>query len=139
MKSYHVIIPLISILVLGCGRSEEVVDDSSEDKEEETNLKVISITGMAEKRKMGAAIRGENQYVWIENLRFWPDDVVGKLITATGKVSEVHDLPVFIKDTSEDGLMRQGIPVPRGTNLREASKRLVMTEAKWELANPRQK
>ena len=50
-----------------------------------------------------------------------------------GILEERHDLPVFVADTAVEAGQLQGIPVPSGTDLHEASRRLVLRNAKWKL------
>jgi len=136
MKALRITTFLLCIMIVSCEQSKNTVDEVPDDKAQQ---EIISITGIAEQRKGGTAIRGKECYVWIENLSFWPEGVAGKLVTATGAISARHDLPVFIADTPEERGRLQGIPVPSGTDLREASKRLVMSKAKWEVLGLKKK
>jgi hypothetical protein len=91
----------------------------------------VTLEGTAEARKLGAALRGIDFDVWVDQLQDWPRDYVGQRVRVTGILEERHDLPVFIQKPGEP--VAGGIPVPEGTDLRQASRRYVVRNAKWSL------
>lgn len=91
----------------------------------------VSLQGVAESRKLGAALRGNGFEVWIDRLDEWPSGAAGRKVRVTGVLEERHDLPVYIQKAGEPPAA--GIPVPEGTDLRQASRRYVVREAKWSL------
>lgn len=93
------------------------------------NGQTITIEGTAENSKLGASVRSESGQVWIDGLAEWPAGIVGQNVRATGTVVECHDLPVFIRREGEP--LRSGIPVPAGTDLKQASLRHLLTGAIW--------
>ena len=92
----------------------------------------VTLEGVAEARKLGAAVRGSGFEVWIDRLDEWPAGAAGRKVRVTGVLEERHDLPVYIQKAGEPPVA--GIPVPEGTDLRQASRRYVVREAKWSLA-----
>ena len=86
--------------------------------------------GTAENPKVGAFLSGPDVYVELPDI-YWPEPVLGRTVEVQGTVVERHDLPVFIADP--DGPVVGGIPVPPGTNLHEAAKRLVLERVTWKL------
>jgi hypothetical protein len=65
----------------------------------------------------------------------WPDGYYkggsnGVKVRVTGTVIERHDLPVFVQ---EDSIMKTGMPVQKGTDLKKASHRFLLSNAKWEI------
>jgi hypothetical protein len=92
----------------------------------------VTLVGMVELRKGEvAAVRGDDFYVWIDESDNWPRDYVGHRVEVVGVLEERHDLPVFVQKPGE--FPRQGVPVPEGTDLHEASRRYVLRDAKWSL------
>jgi len=91
----------------------------------------VALEGIAESRKLGAALRGDGFDVWIDQLSEWPRDWVGRKVRVTGVLEERHDLPVFVQKPGEPAAA--GIPVPEGTDLQQASRRYVIRDAKWSL------
>ena len=91
----------------------------------------VALEGIAEARKLGAALRGNGFEVWIDRLDEWPAGAAGRKVRVTGVLEERHDLPVYIQKAGEPPAA--GIPVPEGTDLRQASRRYVVREAKWSL------
>jgi hypothetical protein len=88
----------------------------------------VTLHGVAENEKVGAFLTGPNVWVDLPGEQ-WPPGVIGKAVEVTGTVAERHDLPVFI--TEPGGPPRGGIPVPPGTDLRQASRRLVLERVEW--------
>jgi len=91
----------------------------------------VTLEGIAESRKLGAALRGNDFDVWIDQLQDWPRQYVGQRVRVTGVLDERHDLPVFIQKPGEP--VAGGIPVPEGTDLHAASRRYIVRNAKWSL------
>jgi hypothetical protein len=91
----------------------------------------VTLEGVAEARKLGAAVRGDHFDVWIDQLQDWPRSYVGQRVRVTGVLEERHDLPVYIQRPGEPA--SGGIPVPEGTNLREASRRYIVRDPTWSL------
>ena len=79
------------------------------------------LEGVAEARKLGAALRGAGFEVWIDRMDEWPAGAAGRKVRVTGVLEERHDLPVHIQKAGEPPAA--GIPVPEGTDLRQASRR----------------
>lgn len=90
--------------------------------------KTITVEGVAENRKDGAALRGEHFELWIPQLTAWPEPGTGR-VRATGRLSEDHGRPVFVRRPEEP--IVQGVEVPEGTDLKEASRRWVLLDATW--------
>ena len=76
-------------------------------------------------------MKGDSFYVWIDGLHDWPSNYVGRSVEVVGLLEERYDLPVFIQ--KPDKPLVQGIPVPQGTDLHDASRRFVVRDAKWRL------
>ena len=91
----------------------------------------VTLEGTAEARKLGAVLRGNDFDVWVDQLQHWPSQYVGQRVRVTGILEERHDLPVFVQKPGEAAA--GGIPVPEGTDLRAASHRYVVRNAKWSL------
>ena len=91
----------------------------------------ITLDGVAETRKLGAVLRGENFELWIDRLEQWPVEVLKRKVRVTGILDERYDLPVYIPKASEPPAA--GIPVPEGTDLRLASHRYIVRDARWSL------
>lgn len=91
----------------------------------------VTLEGVAETRKLGAALRGKDFDVWIDQLQDWPRSDVGQRVRVTGVLEERYDLPVYIQRRGEPA--SGGMPVPEGTDLREASRRYIVRDPKWSL------
>lgn len=91
----------------------------------------VTLEGFAEARKLGAALRGSGFEVWIDRMDEWPAGAAGRKVRVTGVLEERHDLPVYMRKAGEPPVA--GIPVPEGTDLRQASRRYVVRDAKWSL------
>jgi hypothetical protein len=94
--------------------------------------KSVTLVGIAEARKGGVAVRGPDFYVWLEGISQWPDGVATRKIKVTGELREDHNLPVFVANADDSGVP-QGVPLPPGTDLVEASRRLIVRHAAWTL------
>lgn len=105
--------------------------------------RTVKLRGMAMDRKGGAVLVVGKAQVWIDDLHAWPAGYYkggdrGRRITVTGVLDRDHGLPVFVEDPvpenaefEHDGVHLQGIPVPAGTDLDEASERFVLRDAQW--------
>jgi len=91
----------------------------------------VTLEGVAETRKLGAALRGSDFDVWIDRMERWPAEALGRKVRVTGILEERHDLPVYIQKAGEPPAA--GIPVPEGTDLREASRRYLVRDSKWSV------
>jgi hypothetical protein len=91
----------------------------------------VSLEGIAEARKLGAALRGEGFDVWIDRLADWPRELIGRNVHVTGILEERDDLPVFVPKPG--AAPAGGMPVTEGTNLQQASRRYVIRDAQWSL------
>ncbi|MCA9706241.1 MAG: hypothetical protein KDK70_10370 [Myxococcales bacterium] len=94
----------------------------------------VRLRGMAIDRKGGAVLAVGEHHVWIEGLHSWPAGYYeggdrGRELTVTGVLHEDHGLPVFVPKEGEPVV--QGIPVPEGTDLEQASRRYVLRDASW--------
>ena len=93
----------------------------------------VKLRGVAMNRKGGAVLVVGETHVWIEGLLSWPDGdraIDGRTITVEGTLDEDHNLPVFVPKKDEP--LVQGIPVPDGTDLHEASHRYILRNARWQ-------
>jgi hypothetical protein len=93
--------------------------------------KMVTLDGVAESRKLGAALRGDGFDVWIDGLDGWPSNHSGRRVRVTGILEERHDLPVYIQRPGDPPAA--GIPVPEGTDLHKASHRYIVRNPKWSL------
>lgn len=97
--------------------------------------KKVKITGKTFNAKMGAFLQiNDSTRVWVYNLDSWPEDYYFgndscKTVALTGVLIEAYDLPVFIYKKGEP--LRSGIPVPEGTDLKQASHRYLIKNYKW--------
>jgi hypothetical protein len=97
--------------------------------------KTITLEGIAENAKLGPLLSGKDNSIWIDGLDGWPEGVYqggnrGKKLRVTGTVIVRDDLPVFVSP-KEGAIVPQGIPVPLGTDLKEARKRYLLRDARW--------
>jgi hypothetical protein len=98
----------------------------------------VTLEGHACDMKVGALLvcDGDMGGIFIDGLSFWPDGYYsggekGRRVRVTGTVIQKADLPVFIPKPGEP--VPQGIPMPEGTDLNEASKRYLLKGATWTL------
>jgi hypothetical protein len=94
----------------------------------------ITVEGVAHRAKMGAMIKTDDGDTHWVDLGDWPPDVLGKRVRVTGEITIRSDLPVFVAKKGEP--MRAGMPVPEGTDLKQASRRQVLKNIKWEIVDP---
>jgi hypothetical protein len=94
---------------------------------------VVTVQGLPEDAKLGAVLMiGGARTVWIDGLESWPAELRSKVVQVTGRVIERSDLPVFVH---QDGEPEQaGIPVGPGTDLAQARRRFLLTDARWKAA-----
>ena len=97
--------------------------------------KTITVEGKAINTKLGARLYGENKFIWVDNLSSWPKGYYlgqgkGKLLTVTGVVIEKYDLPVSIY---QENLFVATLQFPPGTDLKKASHRFLLKDAKWKV------
>lgn len=92
----------------------------------------VTYRGIAQNRKIGAYLDGPGIYVDLPGTQ-WPSEVCGKPVEAKGTVVERHDLPVFVDDPNKPPV--SGIPVPPGTDLHAASRRLVLEQVEWKIVD----
>ena len=128
MKTIAVAISLLCGLLVGCVQGKSKVSSPEFHK---LVGQQVTLVGVAQPRKIGAALRGENFYVWIDGLHDWTEQFSGRRVQVTGILEERHDLPVFVQKPGE--LPVQGMPVPEGTDLHAASQRYVIRDATWRL------
>ena len=98
----------------------------------------VTVKGITINAHLGAFLRKEKEglNIWIDGLNSWPDGFYqgglnGKTLKVTGTLIEKYDLPVFIPDKN-DTLAKHGIPLPVGTDLKKASHRYLLKNAKWK-------
>ncbi len=88
------------------------------------------------RRSCGAALLSKGFRIWIDDLRNWPNEMWGKSVSVTGVVIGRYDLTVFIPSRRNRGI--QGIPIPKGTDLHNASHRYLLKDTTWKLQWPYQ-
>jgi hypothetical protein len=90
-------------------------------------------SGVAERHKAGAYLKGPGVYVQFPKDGNWPRGIDGRQVVVVGRPVVRHDLPVFWepKDPLSASQHAAGIPVPYGTDLYKASERIVIEEAQW--------
>jgi hypothetical protein len=127
-----------SLVLFGCSRPTNTphsdVTTPPTDSLRKSVGQRVTLTGVAERWKIGPSLHGDGFLVGIDGLDDWPPDFVNRKVQVTGLLEERHDLPVFVADTPEERGRMQGIPVPSGTDLDKASRRYVISNAKWSLS-----
>lgn len=122
---------LILLTVLMSCSSSKIIDILSNENLHSLLGKEITIIGKASNVKLGAILNTRESSIWIDGRNSWSEKYCNETLEVTGTVIEKYDLPVFIH--KEGDPMRSGMPVPEGTNLREASRRYLLTNAKWKI------
>lgn len=94
----------------------------------------VTVEGVTVNRKIGAALYGDGEAIFIDGIHSWPDGLYlggdeGRRVRVTGTVVERHDLPVFIPQPDKPVI--QGIPLAEGTDLRQVSRRFFLQNAIW--------
>lgn len=125
------IIGLSGALIIGCAHRHEGAAVVRVDSLQSSVGQRVTLIGVAEPRKIGAALRGDDFYVWIDGLHDWTQQFSGRRVQVVGVLEVRHDLPVFVQKPDE--LPVQGIPVPEGTDLHAASRRYVVRDARWSV------
>ncbi len=132
------LIGALTLFVMGCG--DTTPGYTNADEFPRLLGQEITVTGRPENRKVGPVLVMKRGEVWVLGLDRWPDDSDafggdGKVITATGRLTEAHDLPVFIPKEGEPII--SGIPVPEGTDLKQASHRylLLLRTRRWTVTD----
>lgn len=130
------VIVLLLIALTSCATITEV--NTSNDKKVNDLLgQKIVIIGTPVNRKLGAILITEDSTsIWIHGKENWPKRYYsGKdnriKLRVTGIIIEKYDLPVYIH--KEGDLPKAGIPVPEGTNLKEASHRYLIKNVRWKI------
>jgi len=140
------IIPALVVAFAGCKSNSALpdqgkADPSPSEKVESRNWeqelgKRVTVTGMAINRSVGAFVSFEGSGIYIDlPSNSWPiglyhGDGKGEVVEVTGTVTQRSDLPVFIQQPGEEPMA--GIPVPPGTDLKEAAKRYVLEAVEWK-------
>jgi len=127
------------ILLCGCGGAQpakapaaaQSIPAKSESEWKAQLGKEVTVEGVAENWKAGPQVSNGKTGVWIDGPE-WNSETNGKRVRVTGTVIERADLPVFIADPNDDKVPA-GIPVPPGTDLKDAAKRYLLTRIKWEI------
>lgn len=98
----------------------------------------VTVEGTAGGRKLGPELRvGDASLGVMLNARLettWDELPAGTRVRVKGTVRERADLPVFVPKDGEP--MKAGIPVPEGTDLEKARKRLVVEADTLEVVRP---
>ena len=101
----------------------------------------LTLVGRGENAKIGAKLACEDFSMYVDlPAKGWPKkvynrtyknlDAVPKKVRVTGKLEQWSDVPVFHKSKDRG---RQGIPVPDGTDLKEARKRYILVDVVWDI------
>lgn len=133
MRILTFIICLSGALIAGCAHRHEEAPVVRTDSLQSSVGRQVTLIGVAEPRKIGAALRGDDFYVWIDGLHDWTQQFSGRRVQVVGILEVRHDLPVFVADTPEERGRVQGIPVPSGTDVHAASRRYVVRDATWSV------
>ncbi len=120
---------VVGLAAIGCGHNKPKPPSPTTQKIVGSR---VQLRGVAENWKVGAYLGGQEVWVDLPN-REWPEAVNGRTVEVTGTLVERHDLPVFIQDPSKPA--KAGMPVPPGTDLHEASRRLVLENVEWKVIN----
>ena len=128
---------IILFITLSSCTTIKVVNNFDENNLKELLGKKITIQGKAINARLGAMLMVENnKIIWIDNKDNWPtgyysEGFNGKTLKVTGILIEKYDLPVFIQKKGEPA--RSGMPVPEGTDLKEASHRYLLENITWKV------
>ncbi len=132
LVSYHVHKPqhinYFQTLYSNSSSPIDITRQSKQNKERFLN-KIVTISGIAYNARMGAIIDTPEGFIYSADFERWPEGYYGKKITATGILIKKYDLPVFIQKKGDP--LRSGMPMPPGTNLKEASKRFLLKNIKY--------
>jgi hypothetical protein len=134
----RVIVLVLAALVSLAGCKESNRESKPNSLAKDNIGKPISIEGRCENRKGGACVVDEaGAVVWVDGLNQWAEGLnasgdQGKKVKVTGVLAEDNALPVYIPEDKYD--LRQGIPMPKGTDLAKASHRYLLKNVQWSLA-----
>jgi len=131
VRTLTFILSLSGALIVGCGCRQGGAPVGRANLLQGSVGQRITLIGVAEPRKIGAALRGDDFYVWIDGLRDWPTGYVNHTVQVVGVLEVRQDLPVFVQRPGD--LPKQGMPVPEGTDIDAASRRYVVRDATWDL------
>ena len=132
MMKYLTILLILLAFCVSCAANDNNKSDSN-DYWENYLSKEVTISGIAENMKVGAFVSVRNQEgLYIDSLDIWPDGYHRKVVEVKGVVIKKHDLPVFIQKDGQPAI--SGIPVPEGTDLHAESKRYLLKDSTWKLA-----
>jgi len=116
------------------------IENPEEEYLKELIGKKVTFTGKTINMKLGAVLILENgQSIYMDKMLSWPNGYYVKdneeketikTVKVTGILKEKNDMPVFIRNEN-DSTMRQGIPMPKGTDLKKASYRYLLKDYKW--------
>ena len=96
----------------------------------ETNLgREVTVEGKAVNLKTGAQVSTDHGAIYIDGLDSWPEV---RRVRVKGTLIKRYDLPVFENRPGVEN-PSAGIPVKPGADLREASKRYLLTSATWKI------
>jgi hypothetical protein len=98
----------------------------------------ITIIGKAVNTKLGALLEVDGGTdVWMDNLQNWPEgyyvyenDAETKTVSVTGTLFEKYDLCVV---NPNDSIIKQGVNLPEGSTVREASHRYLLKDYIWTI------
>jgi hypothetical protein len=122
MRAITIGIVLLQILLIGaCSTPSDVINLKNVDLKEFVGRK-ITIVGKTVNMKLGAGMDSWPQGYYTEK--------ESKSAQVTGILIERYDLPVFIP-SSNDSTIMQGISVPKGTDIKEAKHRYIITRYTW--------
>ena len=129
------LIIFLIVILTSCATITKV-NSVTDSKMNELLGKKVEIVGTAVNTKLGAILITKDGSIWINGKENWPKGYYhggdnGKKLKVIGTVIEKYDLPVFIE--KEGDLRKSGIPVPEGTDLKEASRRYLLKNAQWEI------
>ena len=91
--------------------------------------KELTGEGVAYDVKLGAMLELPDAVLWVDGIDAWPAGFNGKKVRATGVLIVKGDLPLFVRKPDEP--VRSGIEVPPGTDLEKASRRYLLSKAKY--------
>ena len=140
-NSFRLTLGFVVIMLSACTNPKDAILQNTPIDFESQLGKRITVEGMAIDHKVGATIHSQDQfliYIDLKPDRYWLHGLylggeTGEWVRVTGTVIERHDLPVFIQYPNEP--LPQGMPRPPGTDLKKASRRLLLTDVIWELVD----
>ena len=130
------LILILFLLLTSCETPIEVKTLSENRMRSLVGQKIV-VVGTAVNAKLGAQVLAKDgSAIWIDEMESWPEGYYfgeddGKILKVTGTVIEKYDLPVYVPQKGEPE--KSGIAVEEGTDLKEASHRFLLKNAKWEV------